>query len=215
MQKMKKLTIVFTLAIIAIIGLYYLQTNTFTASDTTSSKKINSEQKTTPALTKNSNIITQTNIPVDQTIQNCSGANCSNTKPQLQNEEKLTAGFDLNFTIENICGDSICSNSEKSKGNCCIDCACLTGKVCNFEKKTCQTTIPPFSKQKQNEIITKYTQNNQDYVNYTYNSSFDSTYNSQSVRVIVLACNLNQTEPCFAYLVVNNQGNVISAYSTN
>ena len=47
---MKKLTIVFTLAIIAIIGLYYLQTNTFTASDTTSSKKINSEQKTTPAL---------------------------------------------------------------------------------------------------------------------------------------------------------------------
>ncbi len=212
---MKKLTIVLIIAIIAIIGLYYIQTNALSNAQDKSSQKINSEQKTTPALTKSSNLTTQTNTPINQTIQNCSGTNCSNTKPQLQDEEKLTPGFDLNFTVENACGDSICSNSEKSKGNCCIDCACLTGKVCNFEKKTCQTAIAPFSNQKQNEIITKYTQNNQDYANYTYNSSFDSTYNSQSVRVIVLACNLNQTEPCFAYLVVNNQGNVISAYSTN
>ncbi len=116
--------------------------------------------------------------------------------------------------IEGICGDYICSTQEKQKSNCCIDCGCATGKVCNFEKLSCQIALPPFSQGKLREIQSKIAQNKPVYSNYTLVNIEDDVLNGTSVKVITLQCPGELIAPCYHLAIVSQNGTILSEFDT-
>ena len=115
---------------------------------------------------------------------------------------------------EGICGDYICATQEKQKGNCCIDCGCGVGKVCNFNKITCQTALPPFSQSKINELIKLIAKNNSIYLNYTLASVEDDVLGEKPVKVITLKCPNNVNYTCYHLAIINQNGEIVNELDT-
>lgn len=199
---MKKTPIIILLLILSIAYLYFSY-GPVKNGITSKQNELNHSSNFT-IIAKNISVSTTNNstTQVNQTsIQNLITTNTSNFN------------FSFNLTKSNeFCGDTVCSNSEKS--NCCSDCGCTAGKVCNYGTLTCQTALPPFSQSKINEIITNFKKTYSNYANYTFNLTYDSTLNDKPVRVIVLNC--QQSNPtCAASLVVNAQGEILTTYNAN
>jgi len=76
-------------------------------------------------------------------------AECGNGKCEI-NEDCNTCVFDCGCAVgeactsigickpKEICGDSVCTDLERSAGSCCDDCGCTAEQVCNKMVHRCQ-----------------------------------------------------------------------------
>ncbi|MFH1750903.1 MAG: hypothetical protein ABH863_04455 [Candidatus Micrarchaeota archaeon] len=109
--------------------------------------------------------------------------------------------------LKNVCGDGTCTNLERSGANCCYDCGCIIGDVCNEAKNTCESAVP-LSETQLTKIASTYISDNGG--NYTYIESSDGYYDGKIVKEILLSCNTPPGYECSVLLIVDKAGKIIA-----
>lgn len=139
----------------------------------------------------------------DETCSTCSDCACS--------ANQTCSGFGVCVANES-CGDSVCTNAERSSRSCCTDCGCGANTLCNQNILAC-LPLAQLTPAKLNQSIQAALQL-PGYGNYTYAGAYDDYYTDKVVKTIVLRCPGNPQFHCEAYVYVDASGTIVGSEHT-
>lgn len=150
---------------------------------------------------------------------NICGNNICELKEDCNNCVK-DCGCEVNEYCDNIgvcrgqvCGDSDCSQNEKSTGSCCVDCGCPEDQVCNKVNQECQNTIV-IDESKINQIVEDYLETKR--IEGKVTKIKDTYYKEHTVKQVNIDCGLSEFAPlCKIILYIDEEGKILEDIKTS
>lgn len=119
---------------------------------------------------------------------------------------------DNGICLSQVCGDDICSASEKNSQSCCQDCGCPNDLICNKVNQQCQEKSP-ISEDNILRIAEDYLSNNS--INGKVVGIQDTYYKEQTVKQVTIDCRtITYPMICKIILFIDNNGKVIEETRT-
>ncbi len=114
--------------------------------------------------------------------------------------------------LSEVCGDDVCSVSEKSSLSCCQDCGCSNDLICNKANQQCQEKSQ-IDDDKIQQIAQDYLSNNK--LSGKIVGIQDTYYKEQTVKQVTIDCRtITYPMICKIILFIDNNGKVVEETRT-
>jgi|GEM_PF-3753727 len=112
-----------------------------------------------------------------------------------------------------ICGDELCTPEEGSGKNCCEDCGCDNGEICNKITQNCQTTSDMSEDLIKDTVHQYLAETNTD---GKIDEIKDAYFAEKAVKEVKVDCRQDESlYPCQIILYIDENGNIIESKRTS